>query len=132
MLEPVTAEQAEYLAKELRRAVQTVRTEIRDELLRLDDELYIDIAGRVHDIGEESVADLLADQNIAQIGRQVEKLREIEKAIARLSSGSYGVCVECGNPIGWQRLKAIPSASRCLECQDRVETQVHSARFPKL
>jgi RNA polymerase-binding transcription factor DksA len=74
-----------------------LRDEIREELLRSDEEHYIDLAGSVHDAGEESVADLLADLNIAIIDRQVNEIRQIEAALMRMADGTYGVCVECGN-----------------------------------
>ncbi len=44
-----------------------VREEIRQELLRSDDQHFIDIAGQVHDLEDESVADLLVDLNLAPL-----------------------------------------------------------------
>ena len=44
-----------------------VREEIRIELLRTDDQSYIELAGKVHDIGEASVADLLVDLQLSDI-----------------------------------------------------------------
>lgn len=53
-----------------------------------------------------------------RLGRQAKNLR---LALQRLESGSYGVCVECGDVIAAARLRAIPSATRCLACQQRFE-----------
>lgn len=132
MTTPITPARIATLKAQLRKAELALRAEIREELLRSDNELYIDIAGRVHDVAEESVADLLADQNIAIIGRHVAELREIESALRRIDSGTYGSCVDCGEPISHERLDAVPAAARCLNCQTRMESASPTARFPKL
>lgn len=47
-------------------------------------------------------------------------LREVERAIAKLDDGSYGRCERCGNPIGDERLDAIPWAPLCIDCKKLV------------
>ena len=107
--------------RRLQEMAHELRQEIRVELLRADNEQYIDLAGRVHDSAEESVADLLADLNLATIDRQINELRAVEAALQRISMGSYDVCESCGESIGAARLQAQPAASRCIKCQDRFE-----------
>lgn len=48
-------------------------------------------------------------------------LLQIEDALARFSSGSYGKCVHCGQPIAMPRLQAIPWARLCIDCQELAE-----------
>jgi RNA polymerase-binding protein DksA len=48
------------------------------------------------------------------------QLQEVESALDRLGSGEYGACVNCGNPISTKRLQAVPWATYCIDCQDRV------------
>ncbi len=91
--------------------------EIRTELHRTEEESYVELAGRVHDEGEEAVADLLADMNLDFIARQIEELREVEDALGRIERGEYGVCIDCGGEIERERLDAQPTALRCIECQ---------------
>lgn len=43
-------------------------------------------------------------------------LSELELAIARVESGTYGTCVRCGQPIGDERLTALPAARTCIAC----------------
>jgi DnaK suppressor protein len=44
------------------------------------------------------------------------KLRDVERALAKLDEGTYGVCDSCGESIGTERLGAIPWATRCVRC----------------
>lgn len=50
-----------------------------------------------------------------------EQLQEIDRALERVSRGSYGTCEECGGAISAERLRAIPYAARCLDCQREAE-----------
>ena len=52
---------------------------------------------------------------------QRELLLQTEKALDRLSKGTYGKCESCGNPIGKGRLMAFPRATLCLDCKQREE-----------
>ncbi len=96
---------------------------IRQELLTADQEHFQDLAGHVHDVGEESVADLLMDIGFANIHRHVQEIREIEQAQKRLAEGTYGICRDCASEIALPRLKAQPTATRCYECQTRHERE---------
>ena len=61
--------------------------------------------------------------------RMIETLAEVEHALHKFDSGTYGVCDNCGQPIDPARLEALPPASLCLSCKDR---QAKNARtFPK-
>jgi len=101
--------------------------EIRRELIATDNEQFIDLAGRVYDSGEASVADLLYDLDLAVIDQHLASLREVERALDRMRQGTYGVCVDCGNPISYARLHAYPTAQRCREDQERFE-QSHAGQ----
>lgn len=131
-MNPLTPEQLQELKEELQRREAQVRGEIRLELLNSDEENYTELAGRVHDSGEASVADLLADLNISRIDRQVRHLREIAHAMQRMHMGTYGECEMCGNPIGYPRLRSYPTAVRCIECQTLVEQTYAHEQTPRL
>ena len=111
---------------------QVLREDIRAKLLAADEQTYIDLAGRVHDSGEEAVADWLADLNIAFIDRHVQALREVERALIRIDVGAYGECRECGGEIGYERLRSYPTAERCVECQTLYEHTHAHAETPSL
>lgn len=67
--------------------------------------------------GQKAVAHLLSDLDIAEIGRYVKELHDIEAALARIRMAGYGACIDCGEEIDHARLTAYPTAKRCLECQ---------------
>lgn len=90
-------------------------------------ERYTQVAGPVHDQGDEAFAELSTALNNASLGREVESLQDIDEALQRLRSNSYGVCVDCGQPIERQRLLAYPIAKRCLHCQ-REHENMHSEK----
>jgi len=98
-----------------------LRQEISHELLSTDRQQYIDLAGEVHDLGEESLADLLVDLQLASIHRHVQEIRNIDAALLRIASGDYGHCTDCGVSIELARLKACPTANRCQPCQNLFE-----------
>lgn len=119
--------QVARLQKQLRERFETLRQTIRQELLAAKDERYTELAGRVHDSGDESVADLLADVSLAVIDRHVREIQDIERALLRLADGSYGICIDCESDIGYGRLHAYPTAKRCRDCQIRYEKTLGSS-----
>jgi len=117
----LTEEQLAELKETLEVQRRQLRQDIRDELLRTDEEQYGELAGQVHDTGDESVADLLADINTAVIGQSIKSLREVEAAQERMREGYYGRCEDCEIEIPFERLKAYPAARRCIQDQERYE-----------
>lgn len=49
------------------------------------------------------------------------QLRVVKHALGKFADGSYGVCENCGEPIGWSRLNARPEARFCIACQTKIE-----------
>lgn len=61
---------------------------------------------------EENIARLLA--RLDDLGRA--ELEAVDRALARIESGDYGTCEECGERIPLERLRALPAAARCVTC----------------
>ena len=55
----------------------------------------------------------------ALAGSLRESLNDVEAALVKLDSGTYGTCEGCGQPISPARLEAKPAARRCMECASR-------------
>jgi DnaK suppressor protein len=64
---------------------------------------------------------LLNDLTREAAGHHSAEMRQLRQALARLTDGTYGLCEECGQPIGASRLLARPEARLCIDCQTRAE-----------
>ena len=107
--------------------------EVRGELERSENLQYIELLDRVPaDIGDQSMADALADLNLAIVDRHVRELRDIEAATARVADRTYGACVDCGDDIALERLRAWPTAKRCHACQQQRERTFSHEGTPRL
>ena len=51
-------------------------------------------------------------------------LREISDALHRIDGGTYGICMECEEPISAKRLDAVPWARYCVSCQERIAARI--------
>ena len=51
-----------------------------------------------------------------------ETLVKVNDALRRLDDGTYGRCFECGEPIAEARLRALPFAARCKDCEEARES----------
>jgi DnaK suppressor protein len=51
-------------------------------------------------------------------------LREISGALHRIDGGTYGICMECEEPISAKRLDAVPWARYCVSCQERIAARI--------
>jgi phage/conjugal plasmid C-4 type zinc finger TraR family protein len=114
------------LARAIEERREALATEIRREVARARNEPFEEVAGAVHDTGDEALADLVADVDNAEVTRDLAELRELEAARARIADGSYGVCADCGADIPVARLRAQPGALRCIACQQRHEKTFRS------
>lgn len=75
---------------------------------------------------------LLADLDQADRSRDLDELRGLEAAHGRIESGEFGVCVDCGRDIAFERLRATPTAIRCIDCQTRHEKTFATPGAPTL
>ncbi|MGH8372776.1 MAG: TraR/DksA family transcriptional regulator [Gammaproteobacteria bacterium] len=81
----------------------------------------MNISEQVHDLKDESLAEMLTNMHLTDMHRDIQELRDIDAALLRLQSGSYGICMDCGDKIPLLRLEAYPTAKRCRPCQEAHE-----------
>ncbi len=105
--------------------------EIRSNLETGKNQEYTEVSEQVRDLGDAATADVLIDARIFDIQRDVEELKDIRKALRRMEEGSYGWCIDCGEPIALARLRAQPAAARCLPCQSRHEREYGAPDSPR-
>jgi DnaK suppressor protein len=120
----LTAKQMEEFGRLIRQRREQLVSELLEDVARSRDESYASVAGQVTDLGDEALADLLSDLDNAEVARDMREIRALDAALARVADGSYGECADCGGDIGVERLRAYPTAERCIRCQ-----QVHEKTF---
>lgn len=76
----------------------------------------------VLDVVESAEADIQDDLEFALVQMKSETLHKVNDALSRLEQGNYGNCFDCGEEIGEKRLRALPFAVRCKECEEARET----------
>jgi len=128
----LTSQQTQELKKLIVHRRDALITDLRDDVRKTRAERFGEVAGEAPDHGDESVAALIADLDQAELGRDVDELRSLEAARERIAKGGYGVCVDCGGDIGFERLRATPSAIRCITCQTLHEKTFASPGNPSL
>jgi len=126
---------------ELQRILEERRREILNQVqLKMRDVRAVGASGEgqgVLDAAETSEADIQDEIELALIQMKSETLHKIEEALARLDERTYGYCFECGDEISERRLRALPFAVRCKDCEEVREqaeqrdrqTQRRSAGF---
>jgi DnaK suppressor protein len=110
---------------ELKQMLEDRRREILSEVQSRIKDVRSEGAGGltagVVDAEETSVADIQEDIELALIQMKAETLARINEALGRLEENTYGRCNECGEEISPQRLRALPFAIRCKDCEEARE-----------
>ncbi len=127
---PVTASEGEapWTAAELK----AIRAEISKDLIRLQHELAVveaEMKDLIADSGE-GAGDDQADSGTKTFEREHEMslvinardmVVQTERALARIENKTYGLCEDCGSPIGKARLQVFPRATLCMICKQKEE-----------
>ncbi|HET9263472.1 MAG TPA: TraR/DksA family transcriptional regulator [Vicinamibacterales bacterium] len=110
---------------ELRRILEERRREIMSEVHTKIRDVRTEAANSpahgVLDAAETSESDIQDDIEFALIQMKAETLNKIEEALRRLEEGTFGYCFECGEEITEKRLRALPFAVRCKDCEEARE-----------
>jgi len=116
----------------LRQRATRLRAEIGAALEKSSEESHARIAELARDAEDDSFSNLIVDLNYAEIDRDAQELQRIDHALASLSAGNYGYCVDCGQEIAMARLEAEPTALRCIRCQELYEKTHLTGTTPSL
>jgi RNA polymerase-binding protein DksA len=109
--------------KKFRETLIEKRAELVGDVALLEDQA---LRSTEEDVSVDHMADhgsdsFEQDQTIGLIERESGVLREIQQALKKLKSGDFGLCEECGGRIKKARLRALPYARLCLDCQIAAE-----------
>jgi len=105
-------------------------------------ELMNEVQGKIRDVrsdsmkdrevldqGESSEVDIQDDIEFALIQMKSETLSKVNEALRRLDEHTYGNCFECGDEISEKRLRALPFAVRCKDCEEAREVKQQRDRL---
>lgn len=110
---------------ELKRILEGRRLEIiaevKDKMRDVRSEGAVVPRQGVRDEVESSEADIQDDIEFAVLQMKTETLNKVGEALLGLDIGTYGYCDECGEEISEQRLRALPFAVRCKNCEEERE-----------
>ena len=117
---------------ELKRMLEERQRELTQEVQGRIRGVRADGAEKPHEVmdqGETSEVDIQEDIELALIQMKAETLNKINEALARLETGRYGFCFECGEEITEARLRALPFAVRCKDCEEARENAANRERM---
>ena len=106
---------------------QALQTAIAEERRRIDTEALSQLEAEVGDQVDQAFVMTSVEMERGLIDRYTQELGRIAAVRERFASGVFGMCVDCGEPIGAARLQAQPTAVRCTDCQWRHEKIVDIA-----
>ena len=101
-----------------RASLEAERVHLRSQLGELD----VDSESNDFDENFADSAQVAAEQgeNRALAGSLREQLDDVDRALAKLDDGTYGLCENCGQPISEARLEAMPATRYCITCAGRA------------
>ncbi|MBI5033855.1 MAG: TraR/DksA C4-type zinc finger protein [Chloroflexi bacterium] len=73
--------------------------------------------------GDPAVAERA--QTLGMIEQIENQITEVERTLATLRRGGYGICEQCGKPIDAERLQILPETRLCVKCKSQLEKKTH-------
>jgi DnaK suppressor protein len=113
-----TKETYEQLKKTLLKRKEELASSVKNHVEELPD---TGMEGAAGDSSDRASADYTSEMFGALLQRQAGTLEEVERALAKFDKGEYGICECCEKPIPSKRIKAVPWARFCLECQQNYD-----------
>ena len=110
-----------------------VAGEIKERMKDNRDENDQRRSDKVRDLAENSEVNLCENIELALLQIKTGTLTRIDQALGRLMQGLYGYCLDCGEEISEKRLRALPFAVLCKDCQETHEAtkQSESEQVPR-
>lgn len=108
---------------DLREALEQKRAEIVNKSKIALGEIRQENERGGRDTGDESTEEQGTTSMLRQKDREKKQLTKVNQALERMEDGTYGECLECGEPIPEKRLEARPAAVLCIDCKERREQE---------
>jgi len=101
--------------------LESRKTQITKNISGVNEELDQLNALELNDEGDHASVNNNSMVESAIVSQQSQELHEINIVLGKISTGEYGICEMCEDPIGFQRLKVKPHAIYCIDCREIVE-----------
>jgi DnaK suppressor protein len=114
----------EYMSKEQLEHFRTILSSWKQDLMQEVDRTVLhmkDEAANFPDPNDRATQESEFSLELRTRDRERKLIRKIDEALKRIEDGSYGYCLETGEPIGVKRLEARPVATLSVEAQERRE-----------
>ena len=102
------------------RELAATRDQLQQRLSQLTEragQMEIDLRKPQNPDWEERATETEGDEVLEILDSStLEEVKQIEAALKRVDAGTYGVCLRCGQPVGDERLEAVPHAATCINC----------------
>ena len=105
------------------------KRELEEKLALMAKEKFSD--DQVQDPGDQAISSTMELLRTSFQSTEIKEYNRIVRALEKIEDGSYGICVDCGNPISEKRLKPFPNAERCLVCQEEYEDKERMVKLKK-
>ncbi|MDT0614486.1 TraR/DksA family transcriptional regulator [Streptomyces lancefieldiae] len=119
--EPWTPQEVEEARGGLQSEADRLRTELESSERSLQGMMRDSGDGAGDDEADTGSKNITREHELALAANAREMLTQTERALERLDAGTYGLCENCGNPIGKARMQAFPRATLCVECKQKQE-----------
>jgi phage/conjugal plasmid C-4 type zinc finger TraR family protein len=106
---------------EAKKKLQQRKLELEEQLSDLYKGTAFINPGDVQDPGDQAQSLSLETTQISLQNAELHEYNMITQALTMIDEGTYGTCLDCGQPISEKRLKLYPNATRCLPCQEVFE-----------
>jgi len=104
---------------EIKKLLIKRRRELEEKLASMAKEKFSD--NQVQDPGDQAVSSTMELLRTSFQSTEIKEYNRIVRALEKIGDGTYGMCVDCSNPISGKRLRSFPNAERCLICQEEYE-----------
>jgi len=123
MFKPSTLKRLKRKLLEMRSRLVDESDNIRNNSLGRMDEAAGDVSAMPIHMAELGSDNYEKEFALDLIESEQQELKDIDSALRRLESGSYGICQSCGARIGYRRLNALPFAGLCIDCKRKEEEE---------
>ncbi len=118
---------AKKLSRSEKLASKKKLVETKNQIVRKMSQIYSESkeveSGATADLADKAESSYTKEFLLSLTDTEREQLLQIDEALRALDKGTYGVCQACGQAISRKRLEALPWATYCIECQQKLEQE---------